>query len=648
MTTITPYRAGLHARRTALIALSFAVCVSFSARAEEQRGAIFIAIDAPPAVYTEAVDINGAGEIVGRYYDGTKCVPPCTSVDGHNHAYLLSRGRFTTIDPPGSRFAGAIGINRHGDIVGRYQTADGKAHGFLLNEGTFSSIDFSNTYTSPQGINARGDIVGAYDDSSGVRHGFLLSNDGAFTPIDVPGAGRTVAWKINSAGEIAGRYLSPDGKSHVFLRTEDGEFTSLDVPGAFDTAPGAIPFVGMNSRGDIVSSYCRAAPCAVVGAANVHGFLWSEGKFTSIDFPNATQTASAGINSRGAIVGVYVDPNGVGHGYLRTADADGEIADGDSEESEDESGQQGCVFGAWATPVNMGPVINSAGDRNSHPWITKDGLSLYITTTRFSKSLNDEDIAVAHRSSLTAPWSAPVRLGPNVNTVGFNDSLPSVSEDGLDLYFHSPRLGGFGAADIYVSHRDDPTDDFAWQPAVNLGPNVNGLAPENGPDFFQANGTDYLYYVTQNTPGHLGSATNPNIVLSTRPTGSGITGWSAPVAVTELNSIYVQGRASIRRTDGLEMCISRINDPQGFGGTDIYCSTRPSPSSPWSKPVNLGPTINTPFNDGGQAFDFRGKTLYFYSDRPGGFGMRDLYTTTRKQFCTPTANCQECESGGGQ
>ena len=314
--------------------------------------------------------------------------------------------------------------------------------------------------------------------------------------------------------------------------------------------------------------------------------------------------------------------------------------DGDDDEGEDESGQQGCVFGAWSTPVNMGPVINSAGDRNSHPWITKDGLSLYITTTRFSKNVNDEDIAVAHRRSSSAPWSTPVRLGTNVNTVGFNDALPSISEDGLDLYFHSPRPGGFAAADIYVSHRDDPTDDFAWQPAVNLGPNVNSPSPDNGPDFFQANGTDYLYFVQTNTLGHIGTATNPNIVLSRRPTGSGITGWSKPVVITELNSIYTQGRPSIRRADGLEMCISRTGDPAGFGGTDIYCSTRPSLSSPWSKPVNLGPTINTPFNDGGQAFDLSGKALYFYSDRPGGFGMRDLYAVTRQRFCTPTADCQ--------
>ena len=231
-------------------------------------------------------------------------------------------------------------------------------------------------------------------------------------------------------------------------------------------------------------------------------------------------------------------------------------------------------------------------------------------------------------------------LGPNVNTVGFNDAVPTISEDGLDLYFHSPRPGGCGAADIYVSHRDDPSDDFGWQPAVNLGCVVNNGDRDNGPDFFQANGTDYLYFLQNNTLGHIGTATNPNIVLSTRAAGSGIAGWSTPAVVRELNSIYRQGRMALRRADGLEMCFSRDSDPSGFGSTDLYCSSRPNLSSPWSVPVNQGTMINTAFNDGGGAFDFSGQTLYFFSDRPGGFGMRDLYTTTRKQLCTPIAKCQ--------
>jgi WD40-like Beta Propeller Repeat len=307
-----------------------------------------------------------------------------------------------------------------------------------------------------------------------------------------------------------------------------------------------------------------------------------------------------------------------------------------AQENEREDQHKPCHGMSWSAPVNMGEPINSP-DNDSHSWITKNGLSLYATTTRFSHSVRDEDIAVSQRRSLHDPWSEPVRLGPNVNTIGYNDSVPSISEDGLDLYFHSPRPGGCGAADIYVSHRIDPTDDFGWQPAVNLGCVVNSPGPDNGPDFFRAEGTDYLYYLQTKPPGGIG--TLPNIVVSTRPTGTGDFDWGSPVPVNALNSEYVQGRMSIRRTDGLEILFTSTR-PGLIGDTtsDIWVSTRESLWSPWSPPANLGPPISIPgYDDGSPHLDFDGTTLYFFSTRPGGFGGRDLYTSTRC-FCDDPDN----------
>ena len=42
--------------------------------------------------------------------------------------------------------------------------------------------------------------------------------------------------------------------------------------------------------------------------------------------------------------------------------------------------------------------------------------------------------------------------------------------------------------------------------------------------------------------------------------------------------------------------------------------------SEWSPPVNLGPAVNTGFIDAGPALSKNGLSLYFNSDRPGGFG----------------------------
>src|SRR3989454_8113909 len=52
-------------------------------------------------------------------------------------------------------------------------------------------------------------------------------------------------------------------------------------------------------------------------------------------------------------------------------------------------------------------------------------------------------------------------------------------------------------------------------------------------------------------------------------------------------------------------------------------------NSEWSEPVNLGPTINTGFNEQGPNLSKDGLTLYFGSDRPGGVGSFDLWVARR-------------------
>jgi uncharacterized membrane protein len=113
-------------------------------KADDDQDVIFTSIDPPGAIFSEAVDINSRGQIVGRFYDGSICdfANACVLSDGHDHGFLLSQGEFTTIDPPGSILTGAAGINSRGDIVGPYFTADGKSHGFLLSGGEFTTIDF--------------------------------------------------------------------------------------------------------------------------------------------------------------------------------------------------------------------------------------------------------------------------------------------------------------------------------------------------------------------------------------------------------------------------------------------------------------------------------------------------------------------------
>ena len=287
-------------------------CFGLASRAHA-AGSTFTTIDYPGAVATLAVDINLSGQIVGRYIDA----------DGVNHGYLLNKDIFTTIDFPGASFTRAIGINRNGDIVGSYYTPSDKGqreHGFLLRGGVFSSIDVPGAIsTLAIGINTGGDIAGHYlSATSDIRHGFVL-HAGRFLTIDYPGASYTEAWRINDSGQVAGRYAGVDGNFHVYLLS-NGTFTSFDYPTALQTAPAGYSHVGgLNNFGDLASDYASSAPFQQLSnlQGNVHGFVLSGGAFTSFDFAGANGTIVFGINDHGQVVGVYENPDGTFHGFLR-------------------------------------------------------------------------------------------------------------------------------------------------------------------------------------------------------------------------------------------------------------------------------------------------------------------------------------------
>jgi hypothetical protein len=57
--------------------------------------------------------------------------------------------------------------------------------------------------------------------------------------------------------------------------------------------------------------------------------------------------------------------------------------------------------------------------------------------------------------------------------------------------------------------------------------------------------------------------------------------------------------------------------------------------SDWSVPVNLGAVVNSAFNDQAPGISKNGLSLYFTSDRPGGFGTNDLWVSQRESSDHP-------------
>ena len=76
--------------------------------------------------------------------------------------------------------------------------------------------------------------------------------------------------------------------------------------------------------------------------------------------------------------------------------------------------------------------------------------------------------------------------------------------------------------------------------------------------------------------------------------------------------------------DGLTLLFASTR-PGGLGKRDLWRCARTSLSEPFGEPVNLGPAVNSEFNEHGPSFSADGLSLLFNSDRPGGQGRGDLW-----------------------
>lgn len=141
--------------------------------------------------------------------------------------------------------------------------------------------------TAASGINPAGDVVGMYRDAVGAQHGFVLRN-GRLTGVDVPGALAgvsgtlpTAAKGINPSGDIVGQYIVP---------------ASTALPGS--------------------PAYCPAAG----SPACIKGFLYRNGRFSTVLFPGHPGAIPQRITPDGDIYGCYHDFDLMGSmfGFVRT------------------------------------------------------------------------------------------------------------------------------------------------------------------------------------------------------------------------------------------------------------------------------------------------------------------------------------------
>lgn len=132
-----------------------------------------------------------------------------------------------------------------------------------------------------------------------------------FVSIDVPDSTFTLATGIGPSGEIVGIYGDASFNEHGFLLSQ-GNFTTIDVPGALVGVSGTLQTEanGINGAGDIVGDYFAppgapgAPQClAALSPACRRGFLYRNGQFSSVLVPGKKGSIPNSIAPDGTIYG---------------------------------------------------------------------------------------------------------------------------------------------------------------------------------------------------------------------------------------------------------------------------------------------------------------------------------------------------------
>lgn len=202
-------------------------------------------------------------------------------------------------------------------------------------------------------------------------------------------------------------------------------------------------------------------------------------------------------------------------------------------------------------------------------------------------------------------------LGPVINT-SFHDYSPLVKDNGNTLIFTSNRTedmvmkSGLVFEDIYVTH----FEDAGWSKPKKISENINNKYNDAAASLSPDGKTLFLYY--EEGAG--------DIYTSRLEDGN----WTKPEPLNRnINSPNHWETSASISSDGTKLYFTS-NRPGGEGELDIYVSTLDN-NGTWGKAVNLGPSVNTPFNEDSPFIHHDGKTLYFSSDGHPSMGSNDIF-----------------------
>ncbi len=261
--------------------------------------------------------------------------------------------------------------------------------------------------------------------------------------------------------------------------------------------------------------------------------------------------------------------------------------------------------------INLRGPVNSMGD-DFAPTLTGNGNTLI-----FNSRLRGEHSHNLYESRLTPKgWSKPVYM--KLLNSPENDETPYITPDGKTIIFSSDRKGSKRPSvtadgmvrityDLYISHRIDGR----WTKPVPVPGDVNTTRNERCPSL--SPDRRFLYfsrwrYSNIRRSVIMVAELKNNRYVNVRPLPETINRYSYDLALAP------------SRSGGFYFASRR---PGGYGGWDLYFTKKIKDS--WTKPVNLGPEINSPDNE--LFLSEAGSEIFFCSDRTGGLGGYDIYSS---------------------
>ncbi len=262
------------------------------------------------------------------------------------------------------------------------------------------------------------------------------------------------------------------------------------------------------------------------------------------------------------------------------------------------------------------------------------------TITQFYSTLPDEFVGLPtpDDAAVERAYHNPANLGSPINTIN-RDSGPSLSADGNVLFFASDGPEFVGRPKIYFSER--VADGWSAPQLFNIPQETDEFAFRRAPCI--AYDMQTLYFTRAVVSGIYVAQTR---IWKTTWDGAH---WTEPVDLGDLVNYPDSARiTSDPAVLGDNRTLFFSSDrPGGFGRTDLWVSL--DVDGEWTLPSNLGPTVNTEYGESEPTLTADGRTLYFTSDRPGGLGSSDIWVThfVAGQWTEPRNLGPELNSTGG-